>query len=101
VTHPTGPGHPGPDPTPIGPHGPRTDARAVLAVLYAAGGYPSLCRRGIWHAVLTVCAVCDSPDGCDCAVQAAHAAQLLAHPLTVLTAPAALVAAGTTPGDAA
>lgn len=87
----------GPQDPPIiqGPWQPRHTAAAVLALLGPAG-YPDLCRAGIWHAQLTVCRWCDSPDGCDCAVQAADAAALLAHPIA-LPAPAALAAAGTTP----
>ncbi len=80
---------------------PRLATAAVLAVLHSGGGYPDLCRAGrygtpIWHAVLTVCRVCGSADGCDCARQAADAAALLAHDPIVLSTPAALVAAGTT-----
>lgn len=83
------------------PHNARVAKAAVLALLHARGGYPSLCCRGIWHAVLTVCAVCGSADGCSCDEYAADAADLLAHSPIVLPALAALVVAGTTTGDAA
>lgn len=74
------------DPAPIsGPWQPRTtvyqDARAadaaILAILHAGPGYPSLCQAGrfgtpLWHAIYVPCKWCGDSD-CDCAWQVADA----------------------------
>lgn len=88
MTHPTGPGHPGPDPGPITPTGPRTWPPSAAVQAEWAPWVPAPDRPGIWLAPLKPCG-CWPTDVCACTDPGPAGPDIwLAGPLSTCLTPA-------------